>query len=163
MLISSSCPLLIYQRSEKKVLLLFFSKNMLCWYFSNFSMKTTLWYSLEASQWGTSNEYPQHMFSWRNKKNNYQTIPLWNNVSSTISNDSVKCSEKILIRLHMPFYPKYLNSYHTSPKVWTNPSDYLSLFLKTTRWVAKHGRPWPDAECCTSDLHSLLSPVCPTT
>ena len=25
-------------------------------------------YSLEAPHWGTSNEYPQHMFSWRNKK-----------------------------------------------------------------------------------------------
>ena len=25
-------------------------------------------YSLEASQWGASNEYPQHMFSWRSKK-----------------------------------------------------------------------------------------------
>ena len=27
-----------------------------------------LWYSLEAPRRGTSNEYPQHMFSWRNKK-----------------------------------------------------------------------------------------------
>ena len=25
-------------------------------------------YSLEAPQWGVSNEYQQHMFSWRNKK-----------------------------------------------------------------------------------------------
>ena len=30
-----------------------------------------LWYSLEAPQQGTSNEYPQYMFSWRNKKNVY--------------------------------------------------------------------------------------------
>ena len=28
-----------------------------------------LWYSLEVPQWGTSNEYPQHMFLWTNKKN----------------------------------------------------------------------------------------------
>ena len=28
-----------------------------------------LWYSLEAPRRGTSNEYPQHMFSWINKKN----------------------------------------------------------------------------------------------
>ena len=27
-----------------------------------------LWYSLEAPRWGASNEYPRHMFSWRNKK-----------------------------------------------------------------------------------------------
>ena len=26
------------------------------------------WYSLEAPRRGASNEYPQHMFSWRNKK-----------------------------------------------------------------------------------------------
>ena len=26
-------------------------------------------YSIEAPHWGTSNEYPQHMLSWRNKKN----------------------------------------------------------------------------------------------
>ena len=31
--------------------------------------KHTLWYSLEAPHRGASNEYPQHMFSWRNKKN----------------------------------------------------------------------------------------------
>ena len=28
-----------------------------------------LWYSLEAPRQGASNEYPQLMFSWRNKKN----------------------------------------------------------------------------------------------
>ena len=27
-----------------------------------------LWYSLEASRRGASNEYPQHVFSWSNKK-----------------------------------------------------------------------------------------------
>ena len=26
-------------------------------------------YSLEVPQWGTFNEYPQHIFLWRNKKN----------------------------------------------------------------------------------------------
>ena len=33
-------------------------------------------YSLEAPHWGTSNEYPQHMFSWRNKKNILWIPPL---------------------------------------------------------------------------------------
>ena len=28
-----------------------------------------MWYSLEVPHRGTSNEYQQHMFSWRNKKN----------------------------------------------------------------------------------------------
>ena len=31
--------------------------------------KLMLWYSLEAPRWGASNEYPQYMFLWRNKKN----------------------------------------------------------------------------------------------
>ena len=34
-----------------------------------FPQKHILWYSLEARHGGTSNEYPQHMFLWRNKKN----------------------------------------------------------------------------------------------
>ena len=33
-------------------------------------------YSLEAPRRGASNEYPQHMFSWRNKKNNMWIPPL---------------------------------------------------------------------------------------
>ena len=32
--------------------------------------KHKLWYSLEAPRRGASDEYPQHMFSLRNKKNN---------------------------------------------------------------------------------------------
>ena len=34
------------------------------------------WYLLEAPCLGASNEYPQHMYTWRNKKNNY-LIPLF--------------------------------------------------------------------------------------
>ena len=33
-------------------------------------------YSLEVPQWANSNEYPQHMFSWRNKKK-YQYQYFW--------------------------------------------------------------------------------------
>ena len=35
-----------------------------------------LWYSLEAPHRGTSNEYPQHMYSLRNKKNVMWIPPL---------------------------------------------------------------------------------------
>ena len=31
-------------------------------------------YSLEVPQWGTSNEYPQHMFFWKSKEKNSNTI-----------------------------------------------------------------------------------------
>ena len=43
-------------------------KRCISKYFSYFSMKTCCGYSLEVPLRGTSNEYPQHMFSWRNKK-----------------------------------------------------------------------------------------------
>ena len=33
-----------------------------------FLHENMLWYSLEAPRRGASNEYPHHMFSWRNKK-----------------------------------------------------------------------------------------------
>ena len=35
-----------------------------------------LWFSLEAPQGGASNEYPQHMYSLRNKKNILWIPPL---------------------------------------------------------------------------------------
>ena len=33
--------------------------------------KYILWDSLEVPRWCTSNDYPQYMFSWRNKKKNF--------------------------------------------------------------------------------------------
>ena len=39
-------------------------------------MITCCGYSLEVSHLGTSNEYPQHMLLWRNKKNMYLDIIL---------------------------------------------------------------------------------------
>ena len=48
----------------------FFNKKD--WYFSYFSIKNICCgYSLEVPHRGTSNEYPQHIFLWRNKKNIY--------------------------------------------------------------------------------------------
>ena len=44
------------------------------------SWKYMLWYSLDAPRRGASNEYPQHMFLWRNKKTYYMyasTPPFW--------------------------------------------------------------------------------------
>ena len=45
------------RRSIRYIFFLFLHKNICCGY------------SLEAPQWGASNEYTQHMFPWRNKKN----------------------------------------------------------------------------------------------
>ena len=51
-----------YRKKDKysrniKILYLFLYENICCGFW------------LEASHWGTSNEYPQHMFTWGNKKN----------------------------------------------------------------------------------------------
>ena len=50
-------------------------------------------YSLEARQSGTSNEYPQHMFSWRNKKNEFWILPLTSDL--TLCTDTIMCSTKL--------------------------------------------------------------------
>ena len=58
---------------NQKVLIffLFFHKNICCGY------------SLEVPHWGASNEYPQHMFLWRSKKNNIWITPLiWSYVNT---------------------------------------------------------------------------------
>ena len=44
------------------------STDIFFWYFSYFFLKMNVWYSLDAPYPGTSNEYPQHMFSRRKKK-----------------------------------------------------------------------------------------------
>ena len=68
-----------------------------------FSMKTCCEYSLEAPRWGTSNEYPQHTFLWRNintfglKNASYQELWLldeWQ--TECILSRHIEASEKCL-------------------------------------------------------------------
>ena len=53
----------------------FFIRKMLLIYFL-FLHKNIWWYSLEVPWLGASNEYPQHIFSWRNKTNIMWIPPL---------------------------------------------------------------------------------------
>ena len=46
----------------------------ICWCFFISLWKHLLLHSLESSHNGASNEHPQHMFSWRNKKNVYMDM-----------------------------------------------------------------------------------------
>ena len=55
-----------------------------------------MWYSLEAPHWGASNEYPQNMFLWENKKNitTFQSkkahyLELWNTLTLNDSSSSL--------------------------------------------------------------------------
>ena len=71
------------------IFFLFLHKNVCCGY------------SLEAPHQGTSNEYPQHMFSWRNKKK-YQYF--WTE-KSILSRDVVLFkSEDKYDKVNMPKY-----------------------------------------------------------
>ena len=51
------------------IFFLFLNENICCGYSLEVPWKHMLCYSLEVPWLGSSNEYPQHMFSWRNKKN----------------------------------------------------------------------------------------------
>ena len=68
----------------------FFYQNV--FFFSYFYM-TCCGYSLEAPHRGASNEYPQHMFSWRNKKSIYLMLALIQ--SYTLVKNGSLCSSYI--------------------------------------------------------------------
>ena len=53
---SDHCLIVLDKRDSLLIFWLFLHKNLCCGY------------SLEVPHWGTSNEYPQHRFSWKNKK-----------------------------------------------------------------------------------------------
>ena len=64
--------------------------------------KHMLWYSLEAPHQGASNEYPQHIFLWRNKKDintfgmkkaSYQELCLLSMWRSVASSANPKCAQ----------------------------------------------------------------------
>ena len=48
-----------------------------------------LWTSLEVPCRGTSNGYPQHTFSWRNKKNMWISLLIWSHVLTSEKDSSV--------------------------------------------------------------------------
>ena len=70
----STCPTKIYLPENCHFCFLCFKENICCGYSLEAHQSHMLWYSLEAPQWGASNEYPQHMFSLKNKKNIYLKI-----------------------------------------------------------------------------------------
>ena len=45
---------------------------------------------IRSAQRGALNEYPQHVFSWRNKKKKLDTPLIWNYVSVTVSDMSFR-------------------------------------------------------------------------
>ena len=60
----SRAPEVAFLQPKVPLFFLFLHENICCGY------------SLEVPLWGTSNEYTQHVFSWKNKKNTYLICPL---------------------------------------------------------------------------------------
>ena len=95
--------------------------------------KHMLWYSLEAPQRGASNEYPQHMFSLRNKKD--------------IDIFQMENAPYLLLCIYA------LSPYHTSPK---KKKLYLLLMCIKYWWMSgKQCRPWSDAAFCIYTVFCL--------
>ena len=70
--------------------------------------KRMLWLLLGAPRWGASNEYPQHIFSWRNKKN-----------ISIFRLEQVPCLELwIIFAVNMSWVFFRKKGYNTSRRIW---------------------------------------------
>ena len=79
-------------------------------------MKTCCGYSLEAPQKGASNEYPQRMFSSRNKKN-IDTLMLTKNALSRAIQRTLENPAQVCLLTYLPL------------RIWT-PQLLTSLILK---------------------------------
>ena len=55
---------------------------------------------LEVHRWGPSNEYPQHMFSWRNKENIYLDIPLFWSYAECVMCRQIRANTANLLQAH---------------------------------------------------------------
>ena len=95
-----------------------------------------LWYSLEVLQWGASNEYPQHMSSWRNKKN-INTFGLKKKKKGALIS-AMMCVNFVLLQRDLYFF-SYFSQYIVSDSsyemsqndtAWNVKSSFLKKKLK---------------------------------
>ena len=98
-------------------------------HFSYFSMKTYCSYSLEAPHQGISNEYPQHMFLWRNLGPVVQSVVSLTSslrvISLTVLTDSIY---NILI-----FFAEKMWVAFALQKLLTFFQQKISAYLRITR------------------------------
>ena len=88
-------------------------------------------------QWGTSNEYPQHMFLWRNKKYIYLLLSLKQSYDFIFTN--IKCTAKFSCCFSILFW--FL------PSITTCKQGTFLNFLKEYRYTfmgnnSSHGNIW---------------------
>ena len=137
------------------VFFLFLHKNICCGY------------SLEASHWDASNEYPQHMFSWRNKKI-FNTFPLKNvpylELCPYIPSLDMDCIFTLLWRMHEYACIKDALTFaaisyrHNSFVVFSTSAALHCFSFKTPRtnwnaiWNLSHGK----LKSVLRSLHQIL-------
>ena len=95
-----------------------------------------LWYSLEVPRRSASNEYPQHMFSWRNKKNIMWVPPLICSYEDLV-NQSQECNT-------WP-YRCFFSADNTLIRFLFYPEDRLCYFMQ----IVPKG----------DDLHKMSKPI----
>ena len=89
-------------------------------------------YAIEAPQWGTSNEYPQHMFLWRNKKNYLRIITKYP-LMSPLDSHSFYCGNSMDVLLQFPFacpfYLSLLCFWHTVFTLSIRTPQLLTIYV----------------------------------
>ena len=103
-------------------------------------------YSLEAPHRGASNEYPQHMFLWRNKKNIVWTSP------PICSYESVHICQ-FQAKKYFRAYTKCADSHHPAhARSHSGCCSPLIHSMVSNDSGSGHWRPWSDSTSLHSDL-----------
>ena len=100
--------------------------------------------SLEGPHQGTSNEYPQHMLFWSNKKNNNT---LWLKSCLNWSYDAYTLFRIFYYHITQKYWDTH-TPYYSCPKTLNN-SIGLCIDMYKNCWMSgKQCRPWSDAMFC---------------
>ena len=126
---------------------LFLHKNICCGY------------SLEAPRWGTSNEYRQHMFSWRNKKNIMWIPPSSVAVQVDLSKQCGPRSDTAwggLLKRICTVKHSYIDRYHNMPKIWDKHAWANSVLHNPDQMPQNAAASDQDLHCLPLIQHYIL-------
>ena len=82
---------------------------------------------LEVYQWGPSNEYPQHMFSWRNKENIYLDIPLFWSYAECVMCRQIEANTANLLQAHNFVQLQLTGYFEIQGTLWSTRYWYLDI------------------------------------
>ena len=128
------------------------------WYFSYFFTKTYVVVLIRSASWGTSNEYPQCLFLWRNKKNIYKPTPYyldlyWRQSSIQISAFTVSFQNHLTKQIPINIEGSQIVKLHWLIKVFTLTYTLKTPFLVMLILVELASR---------KHAHIILTPLNPT-